>query len=113
MRHLYALILATGLCVPSLALAAAPDHRASLPKASVQEPMAKANAQRGSQGSLVTSQRPVSLAADKTTSDDKARYAEKEAQSDKAQSYRGGDTVVIGASALTVVLVVLLIVILI
>ncbi len=112
MRQLYALILATGLCVPSLALAAAPDHRASLTQASAHQPMVKAAGQRGTQASHVTS-RPVSPSTDKTASDDKARYAEKEAQSGKAQSYRGGDTVVIGASALTVVLVVLLIVILI
>ena len=112
MRHLYALILATGFCVPSLALAA-PDHRGSLPAASVAKPMAKTDGQHRAPASHVTSPRPASAAMDTSTSDDKLRYADKEAKSGKAQSYRGGDTVVSGASALTVVLVVLLIVILI
>jgi hypothetical protein len=45
--------------------------------------------------------------------DDKARYAEREKGAAEAQQYRGGDTVVIGATAATAILAVLLILILI
>jgi hypothetical protein len=45
--------------------------------------------------------------------DDKARYAEREHGAAEAQEYRGGDTVVIGASAATAILAVLLLLILI
>jgi hypothetical protein len=44
---------------------------------------------------------------------DRARYAEKDAKSGEAKDYRGGDTVVIGASAATAILAVLLLIILI
>lgn len=45
-------------------------------------------------------------------SDDEARYAQREATSPEAQQYRGGDTIVIGASAVTVVLAIVLLVVL-
>jgi len=41
-----------------------------------------------------------------------ARYAEREAKSDKALAYRGGDTVVIGSTAVVVILAIVLIVVL-
>jgi len=93
MRHLHALIIATGLCVPSLALAApeiSTDH---------------------SQRAVATQ---VSSAQDRqtNTSSDRDRYAAKEAQSGEAKDYRGGDTVVIGATAATAILAVLLLVVL-
>lgn len=44
---------------------------------------------------------------------DKAKYAAREADSTKAQSYRGGDTLVIGSTAAVVILAVILIIVLI
>jgi len=95
MRHLYALIVGTGLCVPSLALAEAP--------AQVQRPVAAVSSQ-----SVAHQQAPA-----QTVKSDRARYAEKETQSGEAQNYKGGDTVVIGASAAVAILAVLLLVVLI
>jgi hypothetical protein len=105
MRHLHALIVATGLCVPSLALAAAPaEHgqRAMASHAALQAPTEQAAQQ---QAKAQTSSR-----SDAT---DRARYAEKEAKSGDTKDYRGGDTVVIGASAATAILAVLLLIVLI
>jgi hypothetical protein len=100
MRQLHALIIATGLCVPSLALAAAPADQG-------QRPMA----------AHVTSSQPAPQATvssqNKAAQDDRARYAAKEAKSGEAKDYRGGDTVVIGASAATAILAVLLLIVLI
>lgn len=103
MRHLHALIIATGLCVPSLALAAAP---------------AEQQGQRPAAAHVTSSQpaRAVQATAptqNKAAQDDRARYAAKEAQSGEAKDYRGGDTVVIGASAATAILAVLLLIVLI
>jgi hypothetical protein len=104
MRHLHAIILGTGLCVPSLALAATPSDDA--------RPAAKVVATQA-----VTSVRaePQSVAtpAQDSQKADRARYAAKEAQSGDAKDYRGGDTVVIGASAATAILAVILILVLI
>jgi len=44
---------------------------------------------------------------------DKAKYAAREADSTKAQNYRGGDTLVIGTSAAVAILAVILIIVLI
>jgi len=101
MRHLYALIIGTGLCVPSLALAAAPSDQ-------VQRPVA---AHAVSTESVAQHQATASERQQPVKSD-RARYAEKEAQSGEAQNYKGGDTVVIGASAATAILAVLLLIIL-
>jgi hypothetical protein len=49
----------------------------------------------------------------KAAQNDRARYASKEAQSGEAKDYRGGDTVVIGASAATAILAVILLIVLI
>jgi hypothetical protein len=54
---------------------------------------------------------PSPRAAD--TAGDQARYAEREAQSGEAQEFRGGDTVVIGSSALVIVLAIVLVLVLI
>ena len=101
MRNLHALIIATGLCVPSLALAAAPAEQAQRPTAhaALQTPSQKAQAPKAE--------------VQKAGESDRARYADKEAQSGEAKDYRGGDTVVIGASAATAILAVLLLIILI
>jgi hypothetical protein len=101
MRNLHALIIATGLCVPSLALASAPAEQAQRPTAhaALQTPSQKVQAPKAE--------------AQKAGDSDRARYADKEAQSGEAKDYRGGDTVVIGASAATAILAVLLLIILI
>jgi hypothetical protein len=44
---------------------------------------------------------------------DKTRYAEREAASPQAQTYRGGDTVVIGATTATAILAIILLIVLI
>jgi hypothetical protein len=101
MRHLHALIIATGLCVPSFALAAAPADQAQRPTAhaALQTPTQKVQVQK--------------TEVQQAGASDRARYADKEAQSGEAKDYRGGDTVVIGASAATAILAVLLLIILI
>lgn len=105
MRHLYALILGTSLCAPSLALAATPSDYGQ--RASSQAVATHA----------VTSVRaePQAAAAPKPDNQkaDRARYAAKEAQSGEAKDYRGGDSIVIGASAATAILAVILILVLI
>ena len=100
MRHLHALIIATGLCVPSLALAA---------------PASSAQPERAAQTQVSsTHQTTQATASDRQQAQqsDRERYAAKEAQSGDAKDYRGGDTLVIGASAATAILAVLLLVVL-
>jgi len=105
MRHLHALIIGTGLCVPSLALAAAPvDHG--------QRPVVT-HVARDAAPTQPAQPQATAPAQNKAAQDDRARYAAKEAKSGEAKDYRGGDTVVIGASAATAILAVLLLIILI
>jgi hypothetical protein len=107
MRYLHALIVSTGLCVvPSLGLAATGAETASVSAVAAPEP-ARAS-ERTSADSKATAQ-----ARSADVADDKARYAERETKSGEAQDYRGGDTIVIGASAATAILAVLLLIILI
>ena len=105
MRHLYALILGTSLCAPSLALAATPSDAG------------QRTASQAVATQAVTSMRaePQAVKAPKQDNqkDDRARYAAKEAQSGEAKDYRGGDSIVIGASAATAILAVILILVLI
>jgi hypothetical protein len=101
MRHLHALIIATGLCVPSLALAAAPASP-------VQRPVSSQVATTQHAAPTVTSE-----SRSEAAQADRARYAEKDAKSGEAKDYRGGDTVVIGASAATAILAVILLIVLI
>ena len=105
MRHLHVLIIGTALCVPSLALAAAPVDPGQRPVV----------AQVARQASPSEPARALSTTAqkDKAAQDDRARYAAKDAQSGEAKNYRGGDTVVIGASAATAILAVILLIVLI
>jgi hypothetical protein len=112
MRYLYALIVSTGLClVPAIGQAAPAADRTSSSVASV----AEASHVTVSNRLARTSVGSTSLAADSAGNNivgDKARYAEREAQSGKAQDYRGGDTVVIGASAAVVILAIVLVIVL-
>jgi len=101
MRTLHALIIATGLCVPSLALAA--------PSEQVQRP---ATTQAQAPQAHEDERQIVARDRHETVQSDRARYAEKDAQSGEAKDYRGGDTLVIGASAATAILAVLLLVVL-
>jgi hypothetical protein len=105
MRYLYGLIFATSLCViPSVSHAAAPSSTSAQARAAatVATPASK-QAQPGA----------TANAGAKGQADDKARYAEREAESSEAQDYRGGDTVVIGATTATAILAVLLLIVLI
>jgi hypothetical protein len=102
MRHLHALIIGIGLCVPSLALAAAPVDPGQRPV------VAHVASSQPAHALKTTAPSP-----NKAVQNDRARYAAKEAKSGEAKDYRGGDTVVIGASAATAILAVLLLVILI
>lgn len=107
MRYLYALIVSTGLCVvPSLGQAATGADGASVSTVSAAQ-----TARASEQTSVDTKATAQRRAAD--VADDKARYAEREAKSGGAQDYRGGDTIVIGASAATAILAVLLLIVLI
>lgn len=105
MRHLYALILGTGLCVPSLALAATPSDVGQHAAAKVVATQAVTSARAEPQSAAAPTQDNQKV--------DRARYAAKEAQSGDAKDYRGGDTVVIGATAATAILAVILILVLI
>ena len=106
MRHLHALIIASGLCVPSLALAATPVD--STQQRNVVTHVAREAAPAASARAVQTTP-----AQNKAAQDDRARYAAKEAKSGEAKDYRGGDTVVIGASAATAILAVILLIVLI
>jgi len=108
MRQLYAFIVGTGLCIPSLALAAKPSDIGQRPALATQQVTSQ----------QVTSQRAAAPQAaaespQKAKQDERERYAAKEAKSGEAKDYRGGDTVVLGATAVTAILAVLLLVILI
>jgi len=105
MRQLYALILGTGLCVPSLALAATPSDVG-------QRPASQVVATQAVTGVRAEPQSAAAPAQDNQKAD-RARYAAKEAQSGDAKDYRGGDTLVVGASAATAILAVILILVLI
>jgi hypothetical protein len=107
MRQLHALILGTALSVPSLALAATPADMGQRPVAAHSVNQQAVSSKQATQKDAATSDQK---AVAKT---DRARYAQKEAQSGEAQNYRGGDTLVIGASAATAILAVILLIVLI
>ena len=108
MRKTLSFIAFAGLCsVSSLSLAGtSPPSQAARP-AIVQEIAKQQVAPSGA--------RPHAAPAPAKDSGakDKVRYADKEAASPTAQDYKGGDTVVIGATAATAILAVLLLIILI
>jgi hypothetical protein len=61
----------------------------------------------------VSSTQAAPVVAQGEKQSDRDRYAAKEANSGDAKDYRGGDTVVIGASAAVAILAVLLVIVLI
>jgi hypothetical protein len=116
MRHLHAFIVATGLCVPSLAFAAAPVDHGQLAHAPLDH--GQLDHRQGAMASqpvlqAAPTQRGDTTAQSAAAQSDRARYAAKEATSTDAKDYRGGDTVVIGASAATAILAVILLIVLI
>ena len=100
-RFSYALI--TGL---ALSLVPAVSHAApSSPTPAAKTEQVRASAQSPAQ--------PKVAKATQAAKDDKSRYAAREAASPDAQNYRGGDTVVIGASTATAILAIILLIVLI
>jgi len=105
MRYLYALVVGMALCVvPSIGRAAPVADRASQPAAALPAPRTS-QSQRADRPSESNS-----IAAD--NANDMARYAQREGQSSKALDYRGGNTVVIGSTAVVVILAIVLVVVL-
>lgn len=100
MRNLYALVLGASVCLaPAVSLASATSHETATHRQSMT--LAAPSRAAASESTGV-----------KASSDDLSRYAAREAASPDATNYRGGDTVVIGATAATAILAVLLLVIL-
>jgi hypothetical protein len=102
-RFSYALIAGLSLSLLPAVSQAAPANPSPAPKALHS---ADARAQR----SPAQPKMAKSTAAAKA---DKLRYAEREAASPEAQNYRGGDTVVIGATTATAILAIILLIVLI
>jgi hypothetical protein len=101
MRNMYALLVGASLSLAPAVGLASTSHATSQHGATATQ-IADAPARA----------LPGVSAGSKATSDDLARYAAKDASSPEAKNYRGGDTVVIGATAATAILAVLLLVIL-
>lgn len=102
MRVFYPLLLGASLSMaPAVAFAStnAPALESSAAKPALQQPASP-------RPSAVPAQAPQKRVADQR------RYADREQSSPDAAAYRGGDTVVIGASAATAILAVLLLVVL-
>jgi hypothetical protein len=109
MRKSLSVIAFTGLCsVSSLALAAASSPEAPAPRAP-----ATIVAQTSSKKQATAKPASTAQETKASKSNDQARYAEKEQSSQTAEDYKGGDTVVIGASTATAILAILLLIILI
>jgi hypothetical protein len=98
MRNLYALVLGASMSLaPAVSFASVTSHETTTHRDSTTLTMPAAANESTSA---------------KSASDDLARYAARDAASPDAKNYRGGDTVVIGATAATAILAVLLLVIL-
>jgi hypothetical protein len=105
MRYLNTLIVSASLCVlPAISHAATPTSQHTPTAATASAPAVRSTPKQ-------TAHAQATRVDEK--SDDKARYAAREEGASEAQKYRGGDTVVIGATAATAILAVLLILILI
>jgi hypothetical protein len=106
MRHLFAPIVASLLyVVPSVASAAVEPTTARASHVQTTHVVA--------QSTEVAKPADAQAVRAENIADDKAKYAARETKSDKAQDYRGGDTLVIGASAATAILAVILLIVLI
>ena len=97
MRNLYALVLGASMSMaPAVSFASVTSHETTTHRDST----------------TLTMPAVANESSAKPASDDMARYAARDAASPDAKNYRGGDTVVIGATAATAILAVLLLVIL-
>lgn len=99
MRNLYALILGASVSMaPAVSFASATtSHETTTARQST---------------TLTAPSAASGTVAARPSANDLARYAARDAASPEAKNYRGGDTVVIGATAATAILAVLLLVIL-
>jgi hypothetical protein len=101
MRHIYSLIVGASLSLcPVIGLASTPAANAS----AINAPVLLATATPG------TAKHAPSAA--KANAEDRSRYAARDEASPKAKNYRGGDTVVIGTTAVVAILAVVLLVVL-
>jgi hypothetical protein len=101
MRHIYSLIVGASLSLcPVIGLASTPATSAAVMDAPV----------------LLATATPATAkhapSAAKANADDRSRYAARDEASPKAKNYRGGDTVVIGTTAVVAILAVVLLVVL-
>jgi hypothetical protein len=101
MRHIYPLIVAASLSLcPAIVLASTPVTTGAAADAPVRlATSTPATAKHAPTGA-------------KATDDDRNRYAARDEASPRAKDYRGGDTVVIGTTALVAILAVVLLVVL-
>jgi hypothetical protein len=101
MRHIHSLIVGASLSLcPVIGLASTPATSASAADA----PVLLATA--------VPATAKHAPSATKASADDRSRYAARDEASPKAKNYRGGDTVVIGTTAVVAILAVVLLVVL-
>ena len=100
MRNLYALILGASVSLaPAVSFASATSHETTTHRQSTTL-VAPSNSSTSES------------AAAKPSTNDLARYAAREAASPDAKNYRGGEPIIIGATAATAILAVLLLVVL-
>jgi len=104
MRHIYSFIVGASLSLsPVVGLASTGPSSAA----------AEARAVATTASAVTTRPSAVSApAAPKASADDRTRYAARDTASPGAKNYRGGDTVVIGTTAVVAILAVVLLVVL-
>ena len=106
MRHIYPLIVGASLSLcPVVGLASTGAKAATPAAAQTPQPSRASAAPRAQPATSAT-------APKSSNAPDRDRYAAKEASSPNAKNYRGGDTLVIGASAVAAILAVVLLVVL-
>jgi len=106
MRHIYPFIVGASLSLcPVVALASTGAASAAAEARALPITASAVSAQPSMSA-------PVAPKASKTSADDRARYAARDAASPGAKNYRGGDTVVIGTTAVVAILAVVLLVVL-
>jgi hypothetical protein len=101
MRHIYPLIVGASLSLcPAIGLASTPVTSG----AAADAPVLLATA-------TPATAKPAPSGA-KASADDRSRYAARDEASPRAKNYRGGDTIVIGTTAVVAILAVVLLVVL-
>jgi cobalamin biosynthesis Mg chelatase CobN len=108
-------VTSTGLALaPVSKTKAQPKSRALLASARTEDVATSAPSAAPATTPEVAVEQPEQLAAQlpaQTTSNDAERYSDREAKSEKQSKYRGGDAIVISASALVIILLVVILVI--